>query len=159
MIEQTIEDKVLSKVAGTLSACNITVQYTGQLKATDAVKGIENASSDVFIIAKSSPRSYSSATIPTCQINVTLNTLVRADIDYNGMDYLTVTDKVMNILQHWQRCYDDTHEDFTVDGEFDCTGFQLGNGDFTLDSTGKTWQYSHTMTVFGVVLENQENNN
>ena len=159
MIEQTIEDKVLSKVAGILSACNITVQYTGQLKATDAVKAIENTSSDVFIIAKSSPRSYSSATIPTCQINVTLNTLVRADIDYNGMDYLTVTDKVMNILQHWQRCYDDTHEDFTVDGEFDCTGFQLGNGDFTLDSTGKTWQYSHTMTVFGVVLENQENNN
>ena len=154
MIEQNIEDKVLAKVAAVLSADGVNVQYTGQLQAVDGIKALENASSDVFIIAKSSPRSYSTATIPTCQINVTLNVLVRADTDYTGMNYLDVTSKVMNILQHWQRCYDDTHEDFTVEGEFDCTGYQLGNGDFTLDNTGKAWQYSHSMTIFGVVLEN-----
>lgn len=154
MIEQNIEDKVLEKVASVLSADGINVQYTGQLKASEAVKAVESASSDVFIIAKSSPRSYSTATIPTCQIDVMLNVLVRADIDCKGANYLDVTSKVMNILQHWQRCYDDTHEDFTVEGEFDCSGFQLGSGNFTLDSTGKTWQYSHSMTIYGVVLEN-----
>lgn len=154
MIEQNIEDKVLAKVAAVLSADGVNVQYTGQLQAVDGIKALENASSDVFIIAKSSPRSYSTATIPTCQINVTLNVLVRADVDYTGLNYLDVTSKVMNILQHWQRCYDDTHEDFTVQGEFDCTGYQLGSGNFTLDNTGKTWQYSHSMTIFGVVLEN-----
>lgn len=154
MIEQNIEDKVLAKVASALSAAGVDVQYAGQLQAVNGIKALENASSDVFIIAKSSPRSYSTATIPTCQINVTLNVLVRADTDYTGMNYLDVTSKVMNILQHWQRCYDDTHEDFTVEGEFDCTGYQLGSGDFTLDNTGKTWQYSHSMTIFGVVLEN-----
>ena len=154
MIEQNIEDKVLAKVAAVLSADGVNVQYTGQLKATDGIKALENASSDVFIIAKSSPRSYSTATIPTCQINLTLNVLVRADSDYTGMNYLDVTSKVMNILQHWQRCYDDTHEDFTVENEFDCTGYQLGSGNFTLDKTGKTWQYSHSMTIYGVVLEN-----
>lgn len=154
MIEQNIEDKVLEKVASVLSADGINVQYTGQLKASEAVKAVESASSDVFIIAKSSPRSYSTATIPTCQIDVMLNVLVRADIDCKGANYLDVTSKVMNILQHWQRCYDDTHEDFTVEGEFDCTGYQLGSGNFTLDATGKTWQYTHSMTVFGVVLEN-----
>ena len=154
MIEQNIEDKVLEKVASMLSADGINVQYTGQLKASEAVKAVESTSSDVFIIAKSSPRSYSTATIPTCQIDVMLNVLVRADIDCKGANYLDVTSKVMNILQHWQRCYDDTHEDFTVEGEFDCSGFQLGSGNFTLDSTGKTWQYSHSMTIYGVVLEN-----
>ena len=66
MIEQNIEDKVLEKVASVLSADGINVQYTGQLKASEAVKAVESASSDVFIIAKSSPRSYSTATIPTC---------------------------------------------------------------------------------------------
>ncbi len=154
MIEQNIEDKVLAKVASVLSAAGVDVQYAGQLQAVNGIKALENASSDVFIIAKSSPRSYSTATIPTCQIDVQLNVLVRADVDYNGVNYLAVTDKVMNVLQHWQRCYDDTHEDFTVQGEFDCTGYQLGSGNFTLDSTGKTWQYSHSMTIFGVVLEN-----
>ena len=154
MIEQQIEDRVFAKVTGVLSADIANVQYAGQLQAVDGIKSLEDASSDVFIIAKSSPRSYSTATIPTCQIDVQLNVLVRADVDYNGVNYLSVTDKVMNVLQHWQRCYDDTHEDFTVQGEFDCTGYQLGSGNFTLDSTGKTWQYSHSMTIFGVVLEN-----
>lgn len=123
MIEQNIEDKVLAKVAAVLSNEGMNVQYTGQLQASEKIKAFENASSDVFIIAKSSPRSYSTATIPTCQINVNLIVLVRADVDYNGVNYLDVTSKVMNILQHWQRCYDDTHEDFTVEGEFDCTGY------------------------------------
>lgn len=80
-----------------------------------------------------------------------LNVLVRADIDCKGANYLDVTSKVMNILQHWQRCYDDTHEDFTLSGEFECTGYRLDNGNFTLDQTGKTWQYSHSMTILGVV--------
>ena len=154
MIEQQIEDRVLAKVTSVLSADIANVQYAGQLQAVDGIKAFEDASSDVFIIAKSSPRSYSTATIPTCQIDVQLNVLVRADVDYNGVNYLAVTDKVMNVLQHWQRCYDDTHEDFTVQSEFDCTGYQLGSGNFTLDSIGKTWQYSHSMTIFGVVLEN-----
>ena len=159
MIEQNIEDKVLAKVSNVLSAAGVeNIQYFGQLGACENVKGIENADSDVIIIAKSSPRAYSTATIPTCQIDVQLNVLVRADVDFNGVNYLAVTNKVMDVLQHWQRCYDDTHEDFTVEGEFDCTGYQLAGGNFTLDSTGKTWQYTHSMTVFGVVLENQETN-
>lgn len=82
---------------------------------------------------------------------VTLNVLVRADVDYSGVNYLDVTSKVMNVLEHWQKCYDDTHEDFTLSGKFDCTGYRLDTGNFTLDHTGKTWQYSHGMTIFGVV--------
>jgi hypothetical protein len=153
MIEQKIEDAVLAKVQAALSAVGVEAQYMGQLRAVDAVKAVENAKSDVFVVAKASPRQYGTPTMPTCQINVQLNALVRADVDYSGADYLAVTGKIMEVLQRWQRCYDDTHEDFTVEGEFDCTGFQLGSGSFQLDASGKTWQYSHQMTVFGVVLE------
>lgn len=72
MIEQTIECKVLAKVSNALSAAGIqNVQTFGQLDACEEnVKGIENADSDVIIVAKSSPRSYSTATIPTCQIEI-----------------------------------------------------------------------------------------
>lgn len=92
---------MLEKIANVLSADSINVQYAGQLKGVDGVKAIENAQSDVFIIAKASPRSYSTSTIPTCQVPVTLNVLVRADVDYNGVNYLDVTSKVMNVLENW----------------------------------------------------------
>lgn len=77
------------------------VQLVGQLDAVEGVKGIESSESDVIIIAKASPRSYSTPTIPTCQINVDVTALVRADIDYNGKNYLAVSDKMMDIFQHW----------------------------------------------------------
>lgn len=154
MIEQNLEDAVISKIEGVLRESGIeNFQLAGQLQATDGVKGIEQANADVIIIAKSAPRSYSTPTIPTCQIDIQLSVFVRADIDFNGMKYLDVTSKIMDVLQHWQRCYDDTHEDFTVPNEFDCTGFQLGSGTFTLDSSGKVWQYQHNMTIYGVVQE------
>lgn len=160
MIEQSIESKVLEKIQGTLSAVGIeNVKLVGQLEAVEGVKGLEGADDEIIIIAKSSPRAYSSPTIPTCQINVDVNALVRADVDYNGKNYLDVSDCLMQIFQHWQRCYDDTHEDFTVDGQFDCTGFQLGTGSFTLDGTGKLWQYQHSMTVLGVVTNDLTTNN
>ena len=159
MIEQQIEKKVLAKIESRLNDAGIEkVQLVGQLDAVEGVKGIEASDSDVIIVAKASPRAYSTPTIPTCQIDVQVSALVRADIDYNGMNYLAVSDKLMDIFQHWQRCYDDTHEDFTIADEFDCTGFQLGGGNFTLDATGKTWQYQHNFTVFGVVLEHLNNN-
>ena len=129
------------------------VQLVGQLDAVEGVKGIESSECDVIIIAKASPRSYSTPTIPTCQINVDVTALVRADIDYNGKNYLAASDELMNVFQHWQRCYCSTHDEFTVPNEFDCSGFQLGGGTFTLDATGKTWQYKHSMTIYGVVQE------
>lgn len=159
MIEQSIEARVLAKIQDALSAVGIdNVRLVGQLEAVEGVKGLEDADDQIIIIAKSSPRSYSTPTIPTCTINVDVNALVRADVDYSGRNYLDVTDRLMQIFQHWQRCYDDTHEDFTVDGQFDCTGFQLGTGSFTLDGTGKVWQYQHSMSVLGVVKNDLTNN-
>ena len=118
------------------------------------MKGIESSTADVIVVAKSQPRSYATPTIPTCQINLDITALVRADIDCNGMDYLKVTSTLMDIFQHWQRCYCETHGEFSVPNQFDCTGFQLGSGSFALDATGKTWQYAHSATVFGVVIDN-----
>lgn len=71
MIEQQIEKKVLAKIEGRLNNAGIEkVQLVGQLDAVEGVKGIEASDSDVIIVAKASPRAYSTATIPTCQIDV-----------------------------------------------------------------------------------------
>lgn len=154
MIEQEIEDKVIAKLNGVLESTGITnIQMVGQLQSVEGVKGLEQTNSDVIVVVKSSPRSYATPTIPTCQIAVQVTALVRADIDYNGMNYLEVTNKLMEVFQHWQRCYTDTHDEFTVPNEFNCSGFQLGGGNFTLDATGKAWQYQHSMTIYGVVQE------
>ena len=151
MIEEQIERRVLGKMTDALSSCTANMQCVGQLMGVDGVKALENADSEVIIIAKASPRSYSTSTIPTCQVPVELNVLVRADVDATGANYLDVTSKVTDVLEHWQKCYDDTHQDFTLSSEFECTGYRLDGGNFTLDRTGKTWQATHNMTVFGVV--------
>ena len=154
MIEQQIEQRILSKISSALSAEGIAdVRLVGQLTAAAGVKGLENAEDSVIVIAKSSPRSYATPMIPTATINVDVSILVRADVDYSGKSYLDVSNLLMGIFQRWQRCLDDTHDDLTIEGEWDCTGYQLAGGSFALDQSGKVWQYSHSMTIYGVVLD------
>lgn len=155
MVEQKIEQKIIEKLTSALQGAGVQrFLVTGRLSANEnTVKGLESSENDVIIVVKTSPRSYSTATIPTCQLNYEVNCLVRADVDYSGMTYLGVTDALIDVFQRWQRCYDDTHADFTLPDEFRCAGFQLGTGEFGLDQTGKVWNYNHALTVFGV-LEN-----
>lgn len=166
MVEQKLEKKAMEKIEAALEAAGIsTIQVVGSLQPETDLKMVEKEDANGVVILKAAPRSYASPTIPTCEIAIGVNATIRADVDYNGMQYLDVASKIMDVLQHWQRCYDDTHNDFTVDGEFDCTGYQLDAGTFSFDRSDKVWQYSHQMTVFGVVLEsaadatNNETNN
>ena len=146
MVEQKVEKQALEKIEAALADAGISsIQCAGSLQSAigDTVKLVEQEEVCGVVLVKASPRQYATPTIPTCQIKVGVNVTVRADADYNGMTYLQVADKIMSVLQHWQRCYCDTHEDFTVNGEFDCTGFQLENGTFSFDRSDKIWQYSH----------------
>lgn len=154
MVEQKLEKRAMEKIEAALQAAGVsTIQVVGSLQPEPGQKMVEKADADGVVVLKASPRSYSSPTIPTCEIAVGVNATIRADVDYNGMKYLDVAGKIMDVLQRWQRCYDDTHGDFTVEGEFDCTGFQLDAGQFSFDRSEKIWQYSHQMTLFGVVQE------
>ena len=58
----------------------------------------------------------------------------------------------MGVFQRWQRCLDDTHDDFSVAG-FTCTGFQLDAGQFGFLKSAAGWQYTHGMTILGVVAD------
>ena len=161
MVEQILEAKVAETISAVLAENGIAdIQVVGSLQpsAVNELKAVENADAHGLVIVKAAPRQYESPTIPTCEIQIGVTANIRADVDYNGMTYLDVASKIMSVLQRWQRCYSDTHIDFTVDGEFDCTGFQLDAGSFSFDRSDKVWQYSHSMTIFGVIQDSEENN-
>lgn len=153
MIEQEIENRISGKISSALSACGLEhIQIMDQLSTSpDELKGVENANLDALVVVKASPRSYATATIPTCSIPVTVNVLIRADRDWNGANYISVSDKILGLFQTWQRCLDDAHETFEISGTFAVSGYQLNDGDFTFVRDTATWQYTHNMTIYGVV--------
>ena len=162
MVEQLLEKKVADTISAVLAENGIAdIQVVGSLQpsAVNELKAVEAESAHGLVIVKAAPRLYESPTIPTCEITIGVTANIRADIDYNGMTYLDVADKIMSVLQRWQRCYADTHIDFTIEGEFDCTGFQLDSGAFAFDRSDKVWQYTHSMTIFGVIQDTEETTN
>ena len=100
-----------------------------------------------------SPRSYASPTVPITTIDCGISLTVRADIDYNGKNYLDLADMLMKQYEIWQKCDGEAHDDFTTD-DFDITGFVLGSGTTAIDSGTVVFQYNHTFTVYGVVIDN-----
>lgn len=148
MIEQKIEKRVLDKIDGIFKQNGIKdYQLYGSLQP-EILKGVETESA-ILVVVKASPRSYSSPTVPTCQIDFEVQLTLRADIDYGGKNYLDVCDLLMNQYETWQRCLDDAHDDFTLP-EFSMVGFQLGNGSNAADPDKVVWQYKHNFTVYGV---------
>ena len=152
MIEQNIETAVAAKIESALSSLgdNIKLQTVCQLSPS-VEKQTEDPDTNVFVIVKAQPRSYSTATIPTCEVPVTVTALVRADVDYQGQLNFDVLSKLLDVYEHWQKCYDDTHDEFSISEKFNCTGYRLDTGTFSTLQADKVWQYDHSMTVLGVV--------
>lgn len=152
MIEQKLEKNVIDKIAQILHDNNIQdFEAYGSLQP-NTVKGVEDES-QIIIGVKTQPRSYSSPTTPTCQIDVAVVLTIRADVDFSGKNYLEVCDLLMGLFENWQKCLDDAHADFSISGEFSCAGFQLGSGATAVDPDKTVWQYTHNFTVYGVVKQ------
>lgn len=52
------------------------------------------------------PRAYETYTIPTASIGAEVTVLARADADFDGLNYLGVTDKILSVLHSWQKSID-----------------------------------------------------
>lgn len=153
MIEADLEKKIVDKLNGLLEQNEIDgVQVTSSFQISE-IKSIQQSGKTAYIVVKASPRSYASPTIPTTTIDCGISLTVRADIDYNGKNYLDLADMLMKQYEIWQKCEGEAHDDFTLD-DFDITGFVLGNGTTTIDSGTVVFQYNHTFTVYGVVIDN-----
>lgn len=152
MIEKDIEKKIIDKFQTLLNASNVEgIQLVGSLQI-EQLKLLQECENTGYVIVKVSPRSYQTPTTPDCTIDVEVSLTVRADVDYTGKDYLELADILMNQYETWQKCMDDTHEDFTVDA-FDVTGFVLNEGKTSIDQTATIFQYNHNFTLYGIVCK------
>lgn len=152
MIEQQIEKMVMTKLWHVLKKNGISnIQVLGSWQPDDDIKGEQDESAIGFISIKTLPRSYDTPTIADAQIQCQVNLLVRSDIDYNGKSYLEVTDLVNKVLHKWQKSYDDYYDDFTIEGEFEATGFQLDGGDCGIDKQNCAWNFLQQFTIYGII--------
>lgn len=152
IIEQEIEKRISDTISQALADNNIDgIQVTGSLQTTEIIKAVEKENCSGMIIVKVKPRRYQTPTTPECEIPVSIVFTSRADVDYNGKSYMTVFGVLLDTFNQWQRCLDDVHTLFNIEQVFNCTGYQLSDGDTTIDSNGKIWGYTHDMVVSGVV--------
>ena len=148
MIEQKIEKNVIDAMKVALG--NFQAQFIG-IWQTDGDKACEDGESAVVAV-KAYPRSYETPTIPYASIEVEVSLAVRSDIDFNGQTYLDLTSRLQEVMQTWQKDFQSSHVAFSIDNEFDETGFQLNGGDCGIDRESKVWQFSQSFTIFGIIL-------
>lgn len=149
MIEQKIEKIMVDRFAQMVEKFGVKVYGTLQ---SSFLKGSEGADTGVLVL-KVSPREYETPTVPACKLNCTLTLSLRADIDFQGKDYLEITDMIVEELEKFQKCLCDVHEIYCLPNEFNPTGFLLGAGETNIDRNNKTWLYAHTFTIYGIVEE------
>lgn len=152
MPEQLLEASVAEKLAGIfkkMGVDGVQIYTTLGREGQNVVKGLEKARSDVLVIVKASPRQYSSPTVPECQVPMQIMMSVKADADSTGAKNLALTAAIAKLLEIWQKCLDEAHEAFTVEG-FRMAGFQMGGGSTSVDQATPAWEYTHEFTVYGI---------
>lgn len=150
MTEQKIEQKIITRLTTELSQYNI--QIIGSWQATaGTLKSVQTDTSNGTLIVKVLPRSYQTPTVPDANIVVELALTVRADLDKDGCNYLSITDKLVTPLQRWQQNYEEYSSDFNIENEFEATGFTLNGGNISLDNTMKVWTYNQQFTIYGLL--------
>ena len=145
MIEQKIEKIVIDKFSNALSAVGIDdIQIVGawQPSEGDEVKGLEDGTKAGLLTVKTYPHQYETPTIPDGMMQVDVVLVSRADVDWQGTNWLSATDAVNDVLQAWQKTYDAYKTDFEIEDEFMPTGFNIAGGDCGLDKANGVWTYT-----------------
>ena len=153
MIEQILEQKIIDKLGAILDGSNI--QIIGAWQMTDDVNRPKNFEDDTYVgylVVKMWPRSYETPTIPTTRLQATISLVMRSDADANGCNFLNISESISDVLQGWQKSLTDVIADFEIDDKFGVSGFQINGGDISSDKENHVWQFSQTVTLFGVVL-------
>ena len=93
LIEAEIEKVILDKIETALQNFeNVRVVGTWQVSDNELeLKGEEEPSDKAIVGVKVFPRGYDTPTVPYAEIQGQVSLAVRADKDFNGMDYLALT--------------------------------------------------------------------
>lgn len=149
MIEADLEKIIIDNFK------NVLKDYDTQIYGTWQATDIENKSEEEdgvesVLTVKALPRSYDTPTIPYASMSFQVALVVRSDVDFNGKDYIGITELVSTKMQEWQKSYGAYREDFTTEN-FEPTGFQLDGGDCGIDKTNYVWTYVQNFTLYGII--------
>lgn len=101
LIEAQIESVVVEKLKTVLEDFeDVSIVGTWQPEDDDELKGMEEKPMAVIGV-KAFPRSYETPTVPSTEIQVAVSMAVRSDADFNGMNYLGLTEKISDVFQEW----------------------------------------------------------
>lgn len=154
MIEAKLEKIFVERLKAELDGMGIQVCGTWDVASLDDVKAEEDEDAVGVLVVKTSPRQYRTPTVPDATINGGISLTVRGDVDYNGQVYLNAVQKIMREMERLQKCWHDAHQIYSMPEEgWTVTGFQLTQGDNTLNPTTKVWNYTHSFVVYGVIDE------
>ena len=149
MIEADLEKIIINNFK------NVLKDYDTQIYGTWQATDIENKSEEEngvesVLTVKALPRSYDTPTIPYASMSFQIALVVRSDVDFNGKDYIGITELVSMKMQEWQKSYGAYRDDFTTEN-FEPTGFQLDGGDCGIDKTNYVWTYVQNFTLYGII--------
>lgn len=149
MIEADLEKIVIDSFKAVLEDYDTQIYGTWQT-TDDANKSEEEDGVESVLTVKALPRSYETPTVPYASFSFQVALVVRSDVDFNGRNYLGITDLVSTKMQEWQKSYGSYSEDFTTDN-FEPTGFQLDGGDCGIDKANYVWSYIQNFTLYGII--------
>ena len=149
MIEADLEKIIIDNFK------NVLKDYDTQIYGTWQATDIENKSEEEdgvesVLTVKALPRSYDTPTVPYASMSFQIALVVRSDVDFNGKDYIGITELVSKKMQEWQKSYSAYRDDFTTEN-FEPTGFQLDGGDCGIDKTNYVWTYVQNFTLYGII--------
>ena len=149
MIEADLEKIVVDSFKAVLNGYDTQIYGTWQT-SDNGIKSEEEEGVRSILTVKAFPRSYQTPTIPDASFSFQVALVVRSDIDFNGKDYIGITNLVSAKMQEWQKSYGSYSQVFTTDN-FEPTGFQLDGGDCGIDKTNYVWSYVQNFTVYGII--------
>ena len=149
MIEKKIEDKIGEKIEAAFTDKGIDSFQI--LKAWSCAEQTEDKDASVIVVLKVHPRGYETYTVPTATFPIEVTLIARADIDFDGIGYIEVTEALFDTLHVWQKDIHAACLDFDIEGEFSTAGMRMDGGSTGLDRENKTWTCTENLTLYGCI--------
>lgn len=151
LISEQIEKIIQQQIQNSLTTNNIGgISFLLGWDDSEPVKSQEENTSGIITIKCSLPY-FETPTITDGSFEVSINFVSRADADYQGKNYLKVTETIFETLMKWQKSYNDVSTDFTIQDKFNPTGFRISQNDFGIDRENGAFVLSSEVIIYGII--------
>lgn len=151
LISDTIEKTIKQKIEDALTLNNVEgISFLLGWDDTKQVKGEEENTNGIITIKCSLPY-FDTPTIPDGSFLVDINFVSRTDADYQGKNYLAVTEVVFDKMMEYQKSFQPVSTDFSIEDKFNPTGFRISSTDNGIDRENGTWILSMSVIIYGII--------